>query len=821
MFRRPGPGNWAEEDDASDRFKTARPRFNQLEATRPFNRRANFGSNREQDEQEPIVKEWADEHRKFYEETYVKLACQQTSCSRAEAAQKAAFSAQNGGHRSNVARGKYDDAVFFLDSNIFNAFMLEEEWPSVDATKGLLVDKGAELLGFKKNGARLREDFDFPEQAPSSEMFDYCRDTRKVTIKFKNIWPSRTPEMTDLEILLKRLSVGKLKAFGRDWATMMATFRECIPYAEQAPARASIDGTRRGMSWMSIGPAKEPVAIISKTEEMADFVVKKVEDGEKMGFVCILAGGHFNNCNCASITEKNNLPYTLYSDICKPHLMGQDRDKSEAFKPASEGCLSEFMLNSSMQFAGRVSVGGTVTRHLMMRDSLACLARKGVKFFKPAFSEVDLLEKEQMLIGLAAVLDRREYGLKAKYFHMDGGVNIPGEYEFRFAEANLQARCDDIKAYGYEQWMGLDMILNNSVFCAPSRGCHTCTFCGEDVHAKNGRCLIRHLAKAHKKLTTSYFVCPTCIVVRITSWEEFETHWAEKHEAGEALEIVLSESLTHVRYAWGRALVSWIASVESLGAEVKNSLVEAANGSSENAEAVSWLGGYCEKTDEKRAEMLQMVVSERKEALPAEIMVEVVRRQREREEREAQRRAEAARELAKRKADAPDVSYTEVVSKKCKKGRARTVVMKQILLTKPQPVAGSSTAGHAASAPEEAKSQSGAGRLQDEFMEEEKPEETGDVDEALNKMESLSVDEDKERLAELAAEERGEPSKSGKAKSAAQQPKGQRAKRRSSRGRKMNWQQLEKEHLDVEDSDGDVKIEDGEIVVSGDEDGEF
>ena len=162
-----------------------------------------------------------------------------------------------------------------------------------------------------------------------------------------------------------------------------------------------------------------------------------------------------------------------------------------------------YAMNISLLYAGTVKEGGFCRRNLAMRDSLACLERSKMKFFRQPWSNIELIADKLAICGMAAQLNRPEYRVKARRLHENGGDVDASGAETRFHSEAAQAKCLDIVARGDPKEIGMDVAANNAVFTCPNKGLHTCGWCGDGIMAKTGACLARHISGNHKRLMNS------------------------------------------------------------------------------------------------------------------------------------------------------------------------------------------------------------------------------------------------------------------------------------------------------------------------------
>lgn len=166
----------------------------------------------------------------------------------------------------------------------------------------------------------------------------------------------------------------------------------------------------------------------------------------------------------------------------------------------------------------------------------------------------------------------------------------------------------DIKFAGYENYVGMDSILNNSIFISPWWGNFRCPWCDIIIVTTGIPTLISHLLCDHRRLQGSHFTCPSCIGTAVLSWDSWPGHWDRNHAPGQALAMVLNELATNTRYGWGIALLAAISACTILGAELDE-------GEEPDARVTPW-GGYCPRSQNAKA-LAKRVKNAREQILPA------------------------------------------------------------------------------------------------------------------------------------------------------------------------------------------------------------
>jgi hypothetical protein len=203
------------------------------------------------------------------------------------------------------------------------------------------------------------------------------------------------------------------------------------------------------------------------------------------------------------------------------------------------------------------------------------LERETPKLYQPFFAEIDLNSNHAAARVIVMAQNRKEYvpylaSLADSYKH-DGSC-----YEDwpRFASMEEQQAVLDIKAAGWENPVGIDSILSNSVHVSPFSGPILCSWCANMLISQGIQDLVAHILSDHRVLFESLFTCPTCLSPSLVTWKEWRGHWNRYHAAGTALCIVLNEISCHTRYSWGIALMAVVSMTDTLELDLRQYLDE-------------------------------------------------------------------------------------------------------------------------------------------------------------------------------------------------------------------------------------------------------
>jgi hypothetical protein len=309
--------------------------------------------------------------------------------------------------------------------------------------------------------------------------------------------------------------------------------------------------------------SRTPTLIVTRSELNGEVYTYK---NKKTGIAVVRESRHSTKmCTCSDLCIMNNFETKLFYYICIPKEVEQFKDDMDEVGDRVEELLnaSGRFLNHSLVFYGDISKLNTSLPRLLRRPSLCQVVRAEPKWFTPWGSEVDFRARPELLRPIVIQIRRGESEAFLKYMEKDNGKPADDKDEWhRFWPLELQRKSTDVLLTGKE--ISVDEILNNSIFVSPFTGPHVCSYCGTTVTGTGIESLLDHLVRHHRKLRDSVFSCPVCISTVVVSWEAFPRHFARTHEASTGLLVVLNQIQTHVRTAWGLALVAFIKVVNTL-----------------------------------------------------------------------------------------------------------------------------------------------------------------------------------------------------------------------------------------------------------------
>ena len=357
--------------------------------------------------------------------------------------------------------------------------------------------------------------------------------------------------------------------------------------------------------------AREPVLQLVRHPNNSTF---KMWKDNKCGVPGIPEHGHATrNCACLESSLGNNMEAGYFFAICIPreYLL-----PPRSLEPYADGLetlnnTSQRYLNTSLTYVGVLSEINTSIPRLIRRASLAKMERESPMPFKPIGGEINWREKTEGLKATLAQLRRPEM-LQYKI-----SLPIPDKNESsgaadwpRFHSKEEQTNVWDIKLAGYVNYVGMDSILNNSIFVNPFWGPFRCPFCEDIVSTSGIQTLLGHLLVEHRKLQESVFTCPVCVGITVASWDSWPEHWETYHVPGQAMAMVLNEMAVNVRFGWGLALIAAITTCNILGAKLDE-------GEEPDMRTNPW-GGYCPRT--YRAKTMQARVKEARDKILPEAL---------------------------------------------------------------------------------------------------------------------------------------------------------------------------------------------------------
>jgi hypothetical protein len=371
------------------------------------------------------------------------------------------------------------------------------------------------------------------------------------------------PQKPKPELLLKAAAREKMRAYKRTSPTELLDNYELLAtyYKEGEPTKNIKQGDTIPVFWRS---TVKQVHVVADTPALLEPFYS--EPG-KANFLSLRAG-HESDCGCVATVLNNNLPADLYVKVCTHRLAAQfyrstldSRDPIEVFTEGGHPSA----LNPTMVYFGKLSKAYTVLPVLTMRQSLAKLKRSKPVTYRPFFSNVNLEDKPEIVLGVFAQIQKSETFMRIKTLEEDAPELEPtadkriagGEY--RFPAREIQFVCSELQDRHSSDHYTVDDLLNNSVFVAPFHGTLACTFCPSNMKPRSYRGLhdmILHIMKHHRNLLRSWFACPSCMKPHVLSYHQYIAHWEDQHAAVAGLIVRLDETNISSRLGWGLALLS-------------------------------------------------------------------------------------------------------------------------------------------------------------------------------------------------------------------------------------------------------------------------
>ena len=170
-------------------------------------------------------------------------------------------------------------------------------------------------------------------------------------LRWRHVFPTKAPELAECEVLLRFLCNGRIRALGRSPNIMLVMKNETSLFHVSRPDQNTINnGSIRGMNYICVSAARDPVSIASRTE--AGNMVNTTVRGRTMaGQFSVLAPDHDNlDCTCSHNAERNNMYATAFCDICIDRGHKPRRPKTDGFQAPAEAVKTDTMLNTSLVF---------------------------------------------------------------------------------------------------------------------------------------------------------------------------------------------------------------------------------------------------------------------------------------------------------------------------------------------------------------------------------------------------------------------------------------------------------------------------------------
>jgi hypothetical protein len=354
--------------------------------------------------------------------------------------------------------------------------------------------------------------------------------------------------------------------------------------------------------------SRTPTLIVSRGELNGEVYTYK---NKKMGIAVIREMCHSTNmCTCNDLCILNNMESKLFFYICIPKEVEQFKEEMDEVGDKVEGLLnaSGRFLNHSFVFYGEISKLNTSLPRLLRRPSLCQEVRTEPKWYSPWGSEVDFRARPELLKPIVIQLRRGESDAFLRNMEKDNGRPADDKDEWhRFWPLELQKKSADVLLAG--KGISVDEILNNSIFVSPFTGPHVCSYCGTTVTGTGIESLLDHLVRSHRKLRDSVFNCPVCISTVAVTWDSFSRHFLRTHEASTGLLVVLNQIKTHVRTAWGLALIAFIKVVNTLDISLELG--------QEPDQVITAFGGYTPTGDGQVKLLLKEVKKRQEHFLPS------------------------------------------------------------------------------------------------------------------------------------------------------------------------------------------------------------
>ena len=502
----------------------------------------------------------------------------------------------NSGQRQNDSRNSSDHKSFPVE-NRQNLRVPFEEWPSAEEALAMLQKLAPVFLGV---GAQPMSAADLPPTVSKSRFPQFWLTDNKLGITQHDLNTARRDgtkrQMTQIFALLTN---GMLRCHKSQPSVILVDRASIIKYSRSRPDIAVSADEAQAFFWAS---SEKAVLILNRSADNTSTYT-----GEYRKLLPSIGAKHSPTCACSAAMLNNSLPYSYYSTICVPAILLPEPDIRTV--PETRYALNETpcYLNRSILFAGPVSTAATATPLIALRQPLARLKREAATSYKISGSSTNLLDKPALLRKLCAELHKPDFRCFTRFFTKDNGDEDNSDF-CRFPNRSQQYKSVDIQ---FAQTPSMDYLLSNAVHVSPFHGLAKCPFCDDTIVMKGIRSLVTHIVTKHRRLKTSVFTCPACVVLSVTKWDSYTRHFDEVHHASTGLLCALYEHNTHSRMAYGVAL----SAVVTMTAFLPNADETCA----ETPFSYSLFGGYAPLGEGQDALLLQAIVALQREILPSDV----------------------------------------------------------------------------------------------------------------------------------------------------------------------------------------------------------
>jgi hypothetical protein len=249
------------------------------------------------------------------------------------------------------------------------------------------------------------------------------------------------PRKPKPELLLKAAAREKMRAYKRPSPTELLDNYEPLAtyYKEGEPTKKIKQGDTIPVFWRS---TVKQVHVVADTPALLEPFYS--EPG-KANFLSLQAG-HESDCGCVATVLNNNAD--LYVKVCTHRLAAQfygstleSRDPIEVFTEGGHPSA----LNPTMVYFGKPLKAYTVLPMLTMRQSLAKLKRSKPVTYRPSFSDVDLADKPEIVLGVFAQIQKSETFMRIKILEEDAPELEPTAESIDFPQEKSNSSVQSFK----------------------------------------------------------------------------------------------------------------------------------------------------------------------------------------------------------------------------------------------------------------------------------------------------------------------------------------------------------------------------------------
>jgi hypothetical protein len=354
-----------------------------------------------------------------------------------------------------------------------------------------------------------------PPTGPPGANIDITKEMVRIGMRQSDIDETNLSQICP-NILLKAMLCDKVRAYRRASPVDLLDIKDDRYATYYIAGNPGHNGKSENSAPVLWRPQLKPVFLLGHTNEMVDH---HASPNYSCTFIT-LSAKHENACSCVDPCINNSLPSLLFCLSCLPKGARTEYKSTKFAKDPRLAIKGKAVtLNQTIIFYDVARKTGTVYGRILLRQSLANLQRDEPKMWKAPYSEVQLLENVNLLLGLLSQAVKAEFNRFTGNFELQEGLSSDTA-DFRFPDRRAQEACPEVGLRHKKDKLLLDEILNNSVFVSPFHGTYCCLFCPREsnmVKVRGITSLVSHLGTKHRKLMTSWFCCPGKTIPSTTS----------------------------------------------------------------------------------------------------------------------------------------------------------------------------------------------------------------------------------------------------------------------------------------------------------------